>query len=139
LSTGIVPILYRAPAFGAFDAFSDFVESITSCSSKSCQECGSNPCRGATYSGAESLSPLVNAKVLGAAKFGGSKRLRFAGWDSDLRSEARKGAGVSVWRFGVPVILWGEMSRKILLHRADAGSKSVAFSPDSCRDAYSSE
>jgi hypothetical protein len=49
------------PAFCAFDDFSDFVESISCETSKSCQVRGSNPCRGATCSGAETLSPLFNA------------------------------------------------------------------------------
>lgn len=42
-----VPILYRVPAFGVFDDFDAFMESINYSTFKTCQECGSNPCRGA--------------------------------------------------------------------------------------------
>jgi len=35
-------------AFDAFDDFNDFAKSINYGTSETCQECGSNPCRGAT-------------------------------------------------------------------------------------------
>jgi hypothetical protein len=43
-----VPILYGMLAFGAFDDFGVFVKSINYGTSEACQQCGANPCRGAT-------------------------------------------------------------------------------------------
>jgi hypothetical protein len=46
----VVPILCRMLDFHAFEDFRDVVESISSARRKTCQECGSNPCRGAKRS-----------------------------------------------------------------------------------------
>jgi hypothetical protein len=59
-----VPILYGERDFDAFDEFCDFVESVSYGVSKTCKVRGSNPCRGATYSGAESFSSLFHSKPL---------------------------------------------------------------------------
>jgi hypothetical protein len=51
-----VPILYRDLAFEPFDDFSDFVKSVSYGTSKTCQVRGSNPCRGATDLGVDSIA-----------------------------------------------------------------------------------
>jgi hypothetical protein len=53
-----VPILYRDLAFEPFDDFSDFVKSVSYGTSKTCQVRGSNPCRGATDLGVDSIARL---------------------------------------------------------------------------------